>query len=55
MDLDVSHSQMEKHMRDFTKMTRNMGMEYSAGLALRLKGGMKDGGEKENRMDMDLS
>lgn len=50
MDLGNSYFQMVRLMRDFTKMTKRMGMEYFAGLITK---STKVGGVKANKTVME--
>jgi|LauGreDrversion4_2_1035121.scaffolds.fasta_scaffold297496_2 hypothetical protein len=51
MALDASPFQMERHMKDSTRMIRNMDTEYLVGSAHQPRDAMKDGGPKANKKD----
>jgi hypothetical protein len=52
--MDVSFSRTVKHMRDSTKTIKSTVMEYLIGLDLRARDAMKAGGQRGNKMDMEL-
>jgi hypothetical protein len=52
--MDNLFSKMVKHMKGSIKTIKNTVMEYSIGLDLLAKDAMKAGGQKENKMVMEL-
>ena len=52
MALVCSHSQMERHMKGSTVMTRSMVTESLHGSIHQLKDAMRVGGPRANKMDL---